>query len=79
LNTTLLGFHNSKNRYKKLNENEFYQLTTYRCKDSYENFKNDLDQFLAHFESMGFIPDKVESEACIVDTNEDLDRKWIYG
>jgi hypothetical protein len=28
---------------------------------------------------MGFIPDKVESEACILDTNEELDKKWIYG
>ncbi len=72
------NFHKSKNVFKKIDNDTFYLMATYRTNvidlirfdKIISNFKNVLNNNSFEF-------DKVEVEACIIDTNESLDYKWL--
>lgn len=73
------NLHKSKNLFKKESEIK-YQMLTYR------DFSINLDKFLLHIDNIclnlkrnDIIFDKVEVEECILDTNINIDKNWLYG
>jgi hypothetical protein len=72
------GFHKSINIFKKLNDDEYYQMATYR---SYELnlslFENKINEFKRVLTLAEFFFDKIEVEACVIDTNDELDAVWL--
>lgn len=67
--------HLSKNKFKELPNDEYYQMGTLRTKNlDLKSFMNTLDKISGE---VGFLCDKVEIEACILDTNEALDNQWL--
>jgi hypothetical protein len=72
------NFHKSRNIFKKINESEFYMMCTYRVKESnLSAFKNKISDFTNALSNLGFYYDKLELEGCLMDTNENLDNKWL--
>lgn len=72
------SFHQSKNIFKKLNETEFYQMATYRTYDlDITRFECVVESFKEVLRENNFEYDRVEVEACIIDTNDALDDKWL--
>jgi len=72
------NFHKSRNVFKKINESEFYMMCTYRVKDSnLSAFKNKISDFTTAVSNLGFEYDKLELEGCVMDTNENLENKWL--
>jgi len=72
------GFHKSKNIFKRINDVDFYQMATYRTYDiDITKFEMVILDFRDTLTTNGFEHDKVEVEACIIDTNDSLDYKWL--
>ena len=71
-------FHKSKNIFKKINESDVYQMATYREHGiSLQKFESIVSNFRKDLENENISFDKIEIESCIVDTNDDLDKKWL--
>jgi hypothetical protein len=70
------GYHLSKNVFKKIDDDNFYIMSTIRCYNTdLETFKNKIDNFIS--EINGFNYDKIEIECCIYDTNINHDSDWL--
>ena len=71
-------FHKSKNIFKQLNNTEAYQMATYRTYDiNLQNFEQIINDFKYELTMSSIVFDKVEVEACVIDTNDGLDNKWL--
>ena len=71
------GWHPSKNVFKAQG-GELHQLLTYRTKDlQLDRFKQAISDFWLLLIGSGFQINKKEIEACVLDTNEELDAKWL--
>ena len=76
--TTRFGFHKSKNVFKKIDDNFYYQMATFRTYNlNIGLFENTISNFKEELIKNNFSFDKVEVEACIIDTNDSLDSKWL--
>ena len=76
--TSSLGFHKSKNIFKKIDEHFYYQMATYRTFDlDISNFEDVISNFKSNLTKNNFSFDKVEVEACIIDTNDTIDALWL--
>jgi hypothetical protein len=72
------GFHKSRNVFKKINDTEYYVMSTYRTKNlDLNSFWMKLFFFKEELTRNGFNYDKVETESCIFDSNENLDKSWL--
>ena len=72
------GFHRSKNVLKTLNDTEYFQMATYRTYDlCLTNFEEVIQKFKDALTNANLVYDKVEVEACVIDTNDGLDSKWL--
>lgn len=72
------NWHLSKNPFKELGDGREYRIITYRTKDRVLDFRIKVASALHKLDYVFQIPfDKVEAEACILDTNEELDAKWL--
>ena len=71
-------FHKSRNVFKKIDDNNFYIMCTYRTKNScLQKFKHAISLFTKEISDNGFEYDKLEIEGCVMDTNEILDKSWL--
>lgn len=71
-------FHKSKNIFKRISDDEFYQMATYRTYDlSLSKFELVISNFKQTLIDNGFEFDKVEVKACVIDTNDSLDINWL--
>lgn len=73
-----MKFHKSKNVFKKIDNDFYYQMATYRTYDlNIKKFENIISSFKNELINNNFEFDKVEVEACIIDTNDTIDKKWL--
>ena len=52
-------------------------MCTYRSKENIDLFLKKINDFKKYLIDKNILFDKVEIEECILDTNENLDNKWI--
>jgi hypothetical protein len=75
------SWHPSRNIFKYMDNDMVYQMLTYRSiphdPDSKYSFYHQINNFPKELKAMGFNYDKIEIEACILDTNEELDKQWL--
>ncbi len=77
------NWHFSRNVFKSVDDDQVYQMLTYRqplefARSDFEyNFKFHVEEFSTQLKSLGYNVDKIEVEACILDTNEELDKQWL--
>ena len=62
---------------KKKDDDYKYQMCTYRSKENIDLFLKKINDFKKYLIDKNILFDKVEIEECILDTNENLDNKWI--
>lgn len=73
-----LNFHKSKNKFKKIDKDNYYLMCTYRTYDlNLEKFNFIVNEFKQNLDKFYIKYDKIEIEGCILDTNETLDKNWI--
>lgn len=71
-------FHKSKNIFKRISDTEYYQMATYRTYDKdITKFEDILALFKDDLTTNNITFDKVEVEACVIDTNDELDKQWL--
>lgn len=72
------SFHKSRNVFKKLENGDKYIMATFRIRDvPKREFYNLLSPFSYLLNLSNIKCDKVEVEACVLDTNEELDKEWL--
>ena len=71
------GFHLSRNLFKH-DKYFIYQMCTFRSNHiSYHQFLYQITKFSLRLQENGMKYDKIETEECIYDTNENIDYKWL--
>ncbi len=71
-------WYTSKNIFKRIDDHSFYMMLTYRTSTlNSDQFKTCISEFYTSLELAGFELDKLEIEACVLDTNEELDKQWL--
>ena len=71
-------FHKSKNAFKTIDNENYYMMAKLRdYQIDLDNFNSKINKFKAILTENNLIFDKIEIEGCVIDSNTDLDNKWL--
>jgi len=71
-------FHKSNNAFKVIDGENYYMMATLRdYQIDLDTFNSKIDKFKKILTENNLSFDKIEIEGCVIDTNVDLDSKWL--